>query len=752
MANSLPSWNKVRLTGKYADAKGTPLTGSILFTPSVRVADVTDRVMVVPVTFEAVLDADGAFSIELPATDDPDIVPSGFTYTVVEEITGGQRYSIELSITAPPEGIDLTLAAHAMPIPAVVTYVTFAQLNQAMASGELNGASAYDVAVSNGYTGSQADWLLSLKGTPGGSNTQATARKMADQYGDVTLCFLGDSTVAIWLPSFLSRLAALYPHRSIRTYKWNDTTRTYAAPVTAATGTGTTWINVYDGSKGGTVWEFALIAPDPHWAVLQPDAFVISYGLNQGNTSLPAVRVAYGVQWQRLAAEVKALCPSTDLLLVSQNPRIDAGYQADLATVRAQLVRTVAAEMGAAYGPVTEAYLASDSVAALLNADGIHPNTAGSALYADTLIPMLRVQDNVQPGTRVPSPLLVPGISLATNGDFSRFDGTTTGLTGWTAVNAILSKDTAHFESAKGYSVRIQPASAAQSRIEQMIPVSEVAGKVITVAARMRIPAGQGIVTGRVTIITTGGATPLGVQSQGTGVGLRDVFFWEYLTVRIPVDAATVKVQIISGATTEATADVSVDRVSAVLGGVPRDVVPPVPAPTALYPGLRRFKSARYYAPDPHTVGAATITAGWAFVTPIFVPALQQFVSMAAEVTTPAAGATLRLGIYGSDAFDQPSGLLLDAGAIDASTAGVKELAISQTLAPGWYWLATLVLGANIAVRSLSGPSHPLVVNTLPTLVNLNNAYLATGQAALPATWVANAAAVGPPKVLLKTA
>lgn len=163
MTGPIPSWNKVPLTGKYADAKGNPLTGTIRFTPSVRVADVTDRVMVVPATFEAVLDAEGAFSIELPATDDPDIVPSGFTYTVVEEITGGETYSIELSVTALPGGVDLTIAARAVPIPAVVTYVTFAQLNAAMASGELNGASAYDVAVSNGYLGTESEWLLSLQ-------------------------------------------------------------------------------------------------------------------------------------------------------------------------------------------------------------------------------------------------------------------------------------------------------------------------------------------------------------------------------------------------------------------------------------------------------------------------------------------------------------------------------------------------------------------------------------------------------------
>lgn len=186
MTGPIPSWNKVPLTGKYADAKGNPLTGTIRFTPSVRVADVTDRVMVVPATFEAVLDAEGAFSIELPATDDPDIVPSGFTYTVVEEITGGETYSIELSVTALPGGVDLTIAARAVPVPAVVTYVTFAQLNAAMASGELNGASAYDVAVSNGYLGTESEWLLSLQADMSIVNSKASIPALAEKVMFVT--------------------------------------------------------------------------------------------------------------------------------------------------------------------------------------------------------------------------------------------------------------------------------------------------------------------------------------------------------------------------------------------------------------------------------------------------------------------------------------------------------------------------------------------------------------------------------------
>lgn len=59
-------------------------------------------------------------------------------------------------------------------------------------------------------------------------------------------------------------------------------------------------------------------------------------------------------------------------------------------------------------------------------------------------------------------------------------------------------------------------------------------------------------------------------------------------------------------------------------------------------------------------------------------------------VTTPQDGALVRLGVYASDANNRPGALLLDAGEVDASTEGEKELSISLTLAANTVvWLAS---------------------------------------------------------------
>lgn len=60
------------------------------------------------------------------------------------------------------------------------------------------------------------------------------------------------------------------------------------------------------------------------------------------------------------------------------------------------------------------------------------------------------------------------------------------------------------------------------------------------------------------------------------------------------------------------------------------------------------------------------------------------------EITTAAPSArTVTLLIYGTDAATGgPGALSLNAGTIDPTTAGVKEITISKALAPGLWWLS----------------------------------------------------------------
>src|SRR4051812_11209583 len=95
-----------RVSAQYLNLAGAPMAGSVTFTASpAALLDAVAELIIVPSVFTATLDVNGAFSLVLPATDDPDINPNNFTYAVSENFAGGRRYNI----TA-PQGMTIDLS------------------------------------------------------------------------------------------------------------------------------------------------------------------------------------------------------------------------------------------------------------------------------------------------------------------------------------------------------------------------------------------------------------------------------------------------------------------------------------------------------------------------------------------------------------------------------------------------------------------------------------------------------------------
>lgn len=98
--------SRVTVRGKFARLNGSPMQGQISFTPSERfIKNRSARVMITSAVFTADLNADGYFEIELPATDDPDLDPTNFTY-VVREPTG-RVYRVDVPLNATGGVLDL---------------------------------------------------------------------------------------------------------------------------------------------------------------------------------------------------------------------------------------------------------------------------------------------------------------------------------------------------------------------------------------------------------------------------------------------------------------------------------------------------------------------------------------------------------------------------------------------------------------------------------------------------------------------
>lgn len=176
---------------------------------------------------------------------------------------------------------------------------------------------------------------------------------------------------------------------------------------------------------------------------------------------------------------------------------------------------------------------------------------------------------------------------------------------------------------------------------------------------------------------------------------------------------------------------------------------PALPAP------YRNIVSGRWYGPGPHTPGVSASGAGVLSAIPFWVPVSFQADRIACEVTTAAASSAVRLGVYASSPTDHPDSVVLDAGTVDSTTTGVKELTIAQTLNRGLYWLAAVPQGGSPTLRTIgAGSSPPVAPATFDGSVGsvgMSNYFMTSVNGALP-VWSGSSAGGSGYKVMVRAA
>ncbi|QNE74005.1 collagen-like protein [Streptomyces finlayi] len=209
--NEIPT---VRVTGTYLGWDGRALKGTVTFTgPGLVTFPESDLFIAGPVVatldeLGRIVDSNGNVGIRLPATDSPDMNPSAWTYTVKENltgVTGARTYSMVLPKDTTNNVVDLADIAPADP--STPSYVA------------VPGPSAYEVAVAQGYAGTEAEWVASLEGPQGVQGIQGvrgsqvftgsaapTSALGADgdvytQYTATTFLGVTSTTVAMWARS-----------------------------------------------------------------------------------------------------------------------------------------------------------------------------------------------------------------------------------------------------------------------------------------------------------------------------------------------------------------------------------------------------------------------------------------------------------------------------------------------------------------------------------------------------------------------
>lgn len=130
-----------------------------------------------------------------------------------------------------------------------------------------------------------------------------------------------------------------------------------------------------------------------------------------------------------------------------------------------------------------------------------------------------------------------------------------------------------------------------------------------------------------------------------------------------------------------------------------------------------------------------------AYFSRFYIPIPLTINRMTANVTTAAAGALIRLGIYTCDADGFPESLVLDAGTADASTTGIKDITVSQALNVGWYFYVYVgqSTGASATVTRFLSDADPYkliapITSTITTFAPPYGYYQTGVSGALPST------------------
>jgi len=129
MTQPTPNYDLVRVRGTYRNPDGSNAVGSVRFLPTVVVRDVVTNIIVVPgkpLIFDLV---NGELDRFIPATDDPDLTPTGWVYKVHEKVPGGRKFDMEAPIATNPGGIFMASVPPAISILSNSSYVSLDELN-----------------------------------------------------------------------------------------------------------------------------------------------------------------------------------------------------------------------------------------------------------------------------------------------------------------------------------------------------------------------------------------------------------------------------------------------------------------------------------------------------------------------------------------------------------------------------------------------------------------------------------------------
>lgn len=112
----------ITVTGTYLTAGGAAAGGSVMFTPTWALSDATGHAILtgLPVTANLV---NGSFSVALPVTDNANLFPHGWAYTVQVSVPGSSQVFTTYIPSSYGTTVDMTALTPAGTVTLPTTYV-----------------------------------------------------------------------------------------------------------------------------------------------------------------------------------------------------------------------------------------------------------------------------------------------------------------------------------------------------------------------------------------------------------------------------------------------------------------------------------------------------------------------------------------------------------------------------------------------------------------------------------------------------
>lgn len=129
----------VEVTGRYIDASGAAVRGSVTFTLDTPLLDAGASTYIIETEYTVALDATGSFAVNLPATNDVDVTPTGWTWTLTPNFDGADpiTFALPTNLTS----VDITTLSPALPNPsATYSYVLVSAVGAPGGVAPLNGS------------------------------------------------------------------------------------------------------------------------------------------------------------------------------------------------------------------------------------------------------------------------------------------------------------------------------------------------------------------------------------------------------------------------------------------------------------------------------------------------------------------------------------------------------------------------------------------------------------------------------------